>query len=88
MPLNENLETDCGSLMTYICSALGAGACMLRQDREGLTALGWACLRGRVQAAQCLLDRGANVNHADKTGRTPLDLAAFQGNPSLVQVRA
>ena len=59
---------------------------MLRQDREGLTALGWACLRGRVQAAQCLLDRGANVNHVDKTGRTPLDLAAFQGNPNLVQV--
>jgi ankyrin repeat protein len=70
------------------CSAVVTGACMLRQDREGLTALGWACLRGRVQAAQCLLDRGANVNHADKTGRTPLDLAAFQGNPSLVQVRA
>lgn len=70
------------------CSAVDTGACMLRQDREGLTALGWACLRGRVQAAQCLLDRGANVNHADKTGRTPLDLAAFQGNPSLVQVKS
>lgn len=68
-------------------SAIGTGACLLRQDREGLTALGWACLRGGVQAAQCLLDRGANVNHADKTGRTPLDLAAFQGNPILVQVR-
>jgi len=59
---------------------------MLRQDKDGLTALGWACLRGRVQAVQCLLDRGANVNHADKTGRTPLDLASFQGSPNLVQV--
>lgn len=59
---------------------------MLKQDREGLTALSWACLRGRIQAAQCLLDRGANVNHADKTGRTPLDLAAFQGSANLVQV--
>jgi ankyrin repeat protein len=74
-------------VLPLICSAVVTGACLQRQDREGLTALGWACLRGRVQAAQCLLDRGANVNHADKTGRTPLDLAAFQGNPILVQVR-
>lgn len=32
-----------------------------------------------------MLDRSANINHVDKTGRTPLDLAAFQGNPSVVQ---
>lgn len=35
--------------------------------------------------AQCLVERGANLNHTDKTGRTPLDLAAFQGNQMLVQ---
>jgi len=33
-----------------------------------------------------LLDSECVINHADKTGRTPLDLAAFQGNPALVQL--
>ena len=51
-----------------------------------MTALSWACLRGKIQAAQCLLDNGADINHANKIGRTPLDLAAFQGNPGLTQV--
>lgn len=44
----------------------------------------WSCLRGKLQACQTLLDRGANLNHSDKTGRTPLDLAAFQGSPAIV----
>lgn len=43
-------------------------------------------MRGRIQAVTYLLERGALINTADKTGRTPLDLAAFQGNPQLVQV--
>lgn len=59
---------------------------MSREDNEGLTALGWACVRGRGQAAQVLLDRGSEINKADKVGRIPLDLAAVQGNPTLVQV--
>lgn len=62
------------------------GSDLSKQDSEGLTALGWACVRGRAQAAQVLLDRGAEINQADKTGRIPLDLAAVQGNPTLVQV--
>lgn len=62
------------------------GADMGREDQDGLTALSWACVRGRNQAAQVLLDRGAEINKADKTGRIPLDLAAVQGNPTLVQV--
>lgn len=33
-----------------------------------------------------MIDRGASINHTDKTGRTPLDLAAFQGNQALVQL--
>lgn len=34
---------------------------------------------------QCLLERGASINHTDKSGRIPLDLAAFQGNQTVVQ---
>jgi len=41
---------------------------------EGLTPLSWACLRGKIQAAQCLVERGAEVNRTDKTGRTPLGM--------------
>ena len=62
------------------------GAEIAAEDCEGMTALNWACLRGKLQAAQCLLDNGADVNHANKIGRSCLDLAAFQGNPALTQV--
>lgn len=63
-----------------------AGASILTCDRDGLTALSWACLRGKLQAAKCLLERNADKQHADATGRTPLDLAAYQGSPALVQM--
>lgn len=62
------------------------GANVEHEDTDGMTALTWASMRGRMQAAQCLLDHGALINCADKTGRSPLDLAAAQGNPNLVQV--
>lgn len=62
------------------------GAEINKEDREGLSPLSWACLRGKIKAVQSLLERGANINHTDKTGRTPLDLAAFQGNPGVVQL--
>ena len=51
-----------------------------------MAALGWACLKGRVQAAQCLLDQGSDHNGQDKKGRSPLFLAAYKGDPEVVQV--
>jgi len=39
-----------------------------------------------VAIAQYLLDRGAPLDHADKSGKTALDLATLNGNPALVQV--
>ncbi|RZF43710.1 hypothetical protein LSTR_LSTR015249 [Laodelphax striatellus] len=71
---------------TALMIAAAEGSELSRQDEDGMTALGWACVRGRTQATQVLLDRGAEINQADNTGRIPLDLAAVQGNPALVQL--
>jgi ankyrin repeat protein len=43
-------------------------------------------LRGKQQAAKCLLERNADKQHTDVTGRTPLDLAAYQGSAALVKM--
>ncbi|KAE8283979.1 Protein TANC2 Tetratricopeptide repeat, ankyrin repeat and coiled-coil domain-containing protein 2 [Larimichthys crocea] len=54
-------------------------------DKEGLTALSWACLKGHLPVVRCLVESGAATDHADKNGRTPLDLAAFYGDSEVVQ---
>lgn len=64
---------------------LDKGSVLESKDKEGLTALCWACVRGRLAAAQNLIDHGADVNSNDNTGRTPLDLAAFQVGLPLYQ---
>uniref|UniRef100_A0A182W197 Uncharacterized protein n=1 Tax=Anopheles minimus TaxID=112268 RepID=A0A182W197_9DIPT len=78
-------QTEANS-KTALMIAAEEGASLTAQDKDGLTALSWACLRGKQQAAKCLLERGADKQHADGTGRTPLDLAAYQGSASLVQM--
>lgn len=57
---------------------LDKGSVLESRDKEGLSAICWACVRGRLAAVQNLIDHGADVNTNDNTGRTPLDLAAFQ----------
>lgn len=53
-------------------------------DKEGLTALSWACLKGHLPVVRYLVESGAATDHADKNGRTPLDLAAFYGDSEVV----
>lgn len=53
-------------------------------DKEGLTPLSWACLKGHKNVVQFLVDKGAVIDHTDKNGRTPLDLAAFYGDAEIV----
>lgn len=46
--------------------------------------LSWACLKGRKNVVQFLVEKGALIDHTDKNGRTPLDLAAFYGDAEIV----
>ncbi|XP_026319302.1 protein TANC2 isoform X3 [Hyposmocoma kahamanoa] len=54
-------------------------------DSDGITALGWAALRTRIQTVISLLDKGATIDQPDGSGRTPLGLAC--GGPAdLVEI--
>ena len=47
--------------------------------------LSWACLKGHKNVVQFLVEKGAVIDHTDKNGRTPLDLAAFYGDAEIVR---
>lgn len=68
--------------MCLLCAPPGAS--VTAEDKEGLTPLSWACLKGHREVVRCLVANGAVVDHADKNGRTPLDLAAFYGDADIV----
>lgn len=61
-----------------------SGAAISSLDKEGLTALSWACLKGHRGVVQYLVEKGATIDQMDKNGRTPLDLAAFYGDSDIV----
>lgn len=69
------------TLMTIVCLK---GASLTSMDKEGLTPLSWACLKGHKNVVQFLVEKGAVIDHTDKNGRTPLDLAAFYGDAEIV----
>lgn len=58
---------------------------MTAVDKEGLTPLSWACLKGQKSVVELLVEKGAQIDHTDKNGRTPLDLAAFYGDADIVR---
>lgn len=68
------------------CTVL-AGATLSSLDKEGLSALSWACLKGHRAVVQFLVEEGAEIDQTDKNGRTPLDLAAFYGDAETVGTR-
>lgn len=72
--------------MFFECAVL-AGAALSSLDKEGLSALSWACLKGHRAVVQFLVEEGAEIDQTDKNGRTPLDLAAFYGDAETVRTR-
>src|SRR5262249_19634806 len=48
-----------------------------RRPGSGLAPLGIAALHGRLEIAQYLLEKGANVSGTNEDGNTPLHIAAF-----------
>lgn len=62
------------------------GADISSLDKEGLTALSWACLKGHKSVVQHLVEKDAAIDQTDKNGRTPLDLAAFYGDSDIVSL--
>jgi ankyrin repeat protein len=57
------------------------------ENRLGLTALGMACMHGRLEAIADLIDRGADIDRKScKDGRTPFMLACLEGKVESVKV--
>ena len=58
---------------------------MNREFINGSTALFPACRRGHVGIVKELIERGANVNHANRSGETPLVMACRQGRFGVIR---
>ena len=55
---------------------LGKDNCKVSsEDNDGMTPLHIACQNGHTKIAELLLDRGAEVDHKNAEGSTPLNLA-------------
>jgi ankyrin repeat protein len=55
-------------------------------DKDGISALGWACIRANLNICKYLLQLSCEINKPDVLGRTPLHLAAFSGDEEIIQV--
>ena len=55
------------------------------EDPEGLTVFVRYALNENFDLATRLLQRGANVNHANRDGKSPLTLSIQQGKEKVVQ---
>ena len=67
---------------------LVAGADVHAKDAWGRTALLWACLEGREEFVQALIDKGSAVNERNDLGMTPLMVQRRVTDISLCLLRA
>jgi uncharacterized protein len=83
----EYTDADAGTPKTG-SPELDAGALVDEADNDGITGLSWAAISNRLDIARLLIQRGADVNHADKKGMTPLLYAASidYGDPAKIEL--
>jgi hypothetical protein len=62
---------------------LGNGWNVNGADSQGWTPLHWAAYFGHKEVSYLLLDRGADKNHKDSTGRTAYEISLFVGAEQL-----
>ncbi len=53
-------------------------------DGESQTAMHWACVRGSLPTAECLLRNGARLDILDSRGYTPMHVAAQYGHTGMI----
>ena len=51
-----------------------------------MTPLHAAALTGQTEAVELLIDKGADLNAENENGVTPLQMAAQQGHPAIVEL--
>jgi ankyrin repeat protein len=59
---------------------------VLSKDKDGMTPLHFAAVKGYRNVAELLLSHGAEVNAKNKGGFTPLHVAAFEGHKDVVEL--
>ena len=78
-----NIETGC----TPMLDAIKRGANINAREENGWTALSMSLVMGDEKAALWLIDHGADVNVADKQGKTPLMTASgYHPNRSNINI--
>lgn len=82
----ELITAIAGENGDLIVKAISKGASVNARDREGITPLMHASLRGNPEVVTLLLTRGANVNATDIFGTTALMQAAWAGYPQIVRL--
>ena len=56
------------------------------RNKDGMTPLHAAALAGQKEAAELLIDKGADVNAKNEEGVTPLQMASQKGHQSIVEL--
>ena len=77
-----------GNQVDIALALLAAGADVHARDAWGRTAFLWACLEGKEEVVQALIDKGSRVNERDVFGMTPLMAQRRVTDMSLCLLRA